>query len=614
MLERQPASGQATPYLASGEPGVGRAAPDDRPTDRLSLPGGNGPPTGPDSAVAGNGDTPRRRRRRLLVGVAVVALLAVLYVADLFLSAGHVPRGVTVAGVQIGGLSRADAEQTLRDAVEPRSTRPVTVTAGEVQTEIDPRTAGLRVDWDATLNQVGSQPLNPVTRITSFFTHREVGVVDTADPRSVSIALGQLEPLVDKPPTEGAVHFDGLRPVPVNPVSGRRLDLPGAIQTVQREWASGSPVVLPLIELPATTTADDVQKAVAAVARPAVSAPVTVLGEGAQATLAPAVIASALSFGVDPAADPKLVPAINVGAVTDAVKPQLAATEKPGRDASLDFSSGAPVVVGSQDGRAIDYPATFKDLLAVLTMPGSTRQLTAVYTDQPAKVTTAELTGAGITGEISSFTTRGFAADSGMNIQRAAEQINGVIVGPGQTFSLNAATNPRDAAHGYVEAGIIEDGHPARGIGGGVSQLATTLYNAAYFAGMVDVEHKEHSFYISRYPVAREATVFDNVIDVKFRNDGPTAVLIQTIWTPQDITVKMFGTKRYDVTSTTGPRTDPIPPNTVTLPAGDACHPSQGAPGFTATDTRTLRDVSSGETRSETRTVHYNPSPAIVCA
>ena len=116
-----------------------------------------------------------------------------------------------------------------------------------------------------------------------------------------------------------------------------------------------------------------------------------------------------------------------------------------------------------------------------------------------------------------------------MNIKRAAEQINGTIVQPGATFSLNAVTNPRDAAHGYVEAGIIEDGHPARGIGGGVSQVATTLYNASYFAGMTNVEHKEHSFYISRYPAGREATVFDNLIDLKFRNDNPTAIMIQTV-------------------------------------------------------------------------------------
>ncbi|WP_345045874.1 winged helix-turn-helix transcriptional regulator, partial [Georgenia daeguensis] len=90
----------------------------------------------------------------------------------------------------------------------------------------------------------------------------------------------------------------------------------------------------------------------------------------------------------------------------------------------------------------------------------------------------------------------------------------------------------------------------AREVGGGISQFATTLYNASYFSGMKDAGHKEHSYYISRYPAGREATVFQNhdgssVIDLKFTNDAPTGVVIQTIWTPSSITVRMWGTKRY---------------------------------------------------------------------
>jgi vancomycin resistance protein YoaR len=149
---------------------------------------------------------------------------------------------------------------------------------------------------------------------------------------------------------------------------------------------------------------------------------------------------------------------------------------------------------------------------------------------------------------------------------------------------------------------------------GGTSQLATTLYNAAYFAGMTDVEHQEHSFYISRYPVAREATVSEGDIDLKFRNDGPSGALIQTIWSPSSITVKIWGTRRYEVTSTTGPRTDSAPPSTEVVPAGPDCIPSPGSPGFTATDTRILRDLHTGETRQETRTVTYKPQPKTICS
>ncbi|MCW0213567.1 MAG: VanW family protein [Pseudonocardia sp.] len=604
---------QPTDKLHRGDAAAGTATSViDPPTEQFAATGGGTPPADP-SADGVDGDTPKpKRRRRILVVAGVVAVLGLLYVGDLVFSTGNVPRGVTVAGLKIGGLSKADATRQLQTEVEPRSSLPVQITAGTVTSQIDPKAAGLAVDYRATIEAAGEQPLNPITRITSFFTDREVGVVNTADERSVTTALEQLAPIVDKEPVEGSVTFEGTTPTAVPPVPGQQLDLRAAVGALERDWATGAPVALPLVARPTITSAEDVQRAIDQFATPAVAAPVTVLGEGAQATLAPGDIAKALTFKADANADPHLVPDVNIETVTDAVQPQLAATEKPGQDASLDFSSGAPVLVPSQDGRGIDYAATFKDLVPVLTGQGA-RQITAVYADQPAKITTDQINQLGITGEISSFTTGGFAADSGQNIKRAAEQINGTIVAPGATFSLNQATNPRNASNGYVEAGIIENGHSARGIGGGVSQVATTTYNAAYFAGMVDVEHKEHSFYISRYPAGREATVFDDVIDLRFRNDGPTGVLIQTIWTPSSLTVKMFGTKRYDVTSTTGPRTNPTNPQTITIPKGEACTPSKGAPGFTVTDTKTMRNLQTGEVTNKTRTVRYNPSPIVVC-
>ena len=555
-------------------------------------------------------DPRKRSRRPLLILAGVIGVLALLYVGDLLLGAGSMPRGVTVAGVAVGGMSVNDAEQQLHAEIEPRISRPIPVTVGEARGEIDSASAGLAVDWAATLQRAGEQPLNPVTRVTSFFTDREVGVVTAVDHAALGGAMQELSPVVDRAPVEGTVRFEGLRPLPSDPQPGQQLDIPAAVQVMERDWTSGREVALPLVTLAPSTTPEDVVTALDQIARPAVSAPVTLIGEkDVRGTISPEVIASALLFRAEGGA---LVPELNQTVLEEALDPQMASSEKPGRDATLDFSSGSPVVVPSQDGRGVDYPATLTNLLGVLTGNGP-REIVAVYGDQPAELTTEELEGLGITGVIGEFTTGGFAADSGRNIKRAAEQINGMVVQPGETFSLNAATAPRNAANGYVEAGIINDGHPDRGIGGGVSQVATTLYNAAYFAGMVDVEHKEHSFYIGRYPAGREATVFEGAIDLKFRNDNPTGVMIQTVWTPTSLTVRLYGTKRYEVTSTPGPRTNPTEPKTVTIPEGRPCSPSNGAPGFTITDTRTLRDVSTGEVRSERRTIRYNPSPIVVC-
>jgi vancomycin resistance protein YoaR len=602
LTAQAPAPKAPTPQPQAPQPLAG-GAPD-------TASGGDEPPT-ELIPVVGPPSSPRRRRALLLTAAAVVGVLVLLYAVDLVSSSGSVPRGVTVAGQQIGGLSHAEAEQRVRSAVEPRTTLPVAVAVGDVTSEIDPKTAGLTVDWPGTIDRAGSQPLNPITRVRSFFTTREVGVATVVDEEALDTALQQLAPVVNKPPAEGTVRFEGVTPVPVPPVDGQELDLGGARQTLEREWTSGERVNLPTTVLPPTTTQDDVTKALEEIATPAVSGPVIVAGEGVTGTISPEVIASALSFRADP--NQGLVPELNREVVEKAVDPQLASSEQPGRDATLSFAGGRPVVTPSKDGRGVDYEATLKDLLAVLTKTGDERKITAVYAAQPAKLTTEELKGLGIVGVIGEFTTGGFAQDSGRNIRRAAEVINGMIVKPGETFSLNGATEPRNESNGYVEAGIISEGHASRGVGGGVSQVATTLYNAAYFAGMTDVTHKPHSFYIGRYPPGREATVFEGAIDMKFRNDLPTGVMIQTAWTPTSLTVRLYGTKKFDVTSSTGPRTNPTEPTKVEIPSGQPCVASQGAPGFTVTDTRTLRDVKTGQVKSERRTTKYNPSPIVTC-
>jgi vancomycin resistance protein YoaR len=299
--------------------------------------------------------------------------------------------------------------------------------------------------------------------------------------------------------------------------------------------------------------------------------------------------------------------------VIAALNPQLESTQHPAKNAQILIQGDAPVVLPSVDGRGIDWAPSLLPLLDVLHHSGAQRTLAASYVTLPPTLSTEQANGLGITTQISTFTTGGFAADSGENIRRVAEQVNGAIVRPGETFSLNGYTGPRTAATGYVDAGIIDHGRPSRGIGGGISQFATTMYNATYFAGMTDVEHKEHSYYISRYPAAREATVFEGAIDLKFRDDSPTGIFIQTAWTPSSITVTLWGTKHVDVESIPGPRTDYTDPQTDTV-HGQPCSATPGARGFTTSDTRVIRDATThAELSRHTRTVKYDPVPHVIC-
>lgn len=554
-------------------------------------------------------------RKAGIIAGAVFGALVVLYGVDLLMSSGEVPRGVTVAGVDVGGESHADAERVLRDQIEPRLKEPVKLRGGDVDAEVNPADAGLTIDWDATLAHTGEQPLNPITRLMSFFGTEEKGVITTTDDEKLDAAIKALQPKIDRKPAEGTVKFEGVKPVAVDPKPGQKLDVAGARQALVDHWATGEQVKLPVSITKVKTTAAGVQKAVDEIAKPAVAGPVIVHGEGKDATIEPAVIASSLVF--KPADNGGLSASIDQKKLVAAVGPQLKSTEVEGKDAEIVFSSGAPKVEPSVDGKGVDWAKTLTPAMDVLKKSDG-RELKAVYVPKPAKVTTDAANKLGIKEVIGEFTTQGFASDSGVNIRTVAEEVDGAIVKPGEMFSLNGHTGPRTKAQGYVEAGVIKDGAPGREVGGGISQFATTLYNAAYFAAMKDAGHKEHSYYISRYPAAREATVFQNhdgssVIDLKFTNDSDTGVAIQTIWTSSSITVKLWGTKKYEVESVTGGRTNQTPPQEKQGPE-ENCHASNGAPGFTTSDTRIIREAGSGrEVSRHTRTVRYNPQPKIVC-
>ena len=549
------------------------------------------------------------RRRLLMVGVPL-AVLGALYIADLITTTGKVPRGVTASGVPIGGLTPDGAEQRLREQLTPRQTQPVPVRLGPVDDVIDPQAVGVSADPAATVAQVDGQPWNPVTRLMSFFVPTPVEVVSTVDNDALAVRLDELGRLVAEDPVEGSVVFVDGQPVSSDPRSGQRLDVEAAAQLFTRDWSAGAPIDLPVVAVPADTTSADVEAAVSEIAAPAVSGPVIINGDNnTRAVISADTIASALTFRVE---DGSLEPEMNDELIVSALRPQLAASEVAVREADIDFAVSPPVKMPERNGRRVDYPDTLEQLRTVLA-DTEDREMDASYRDEEAEYTLAMLEELGPIEVIGEFQTSGFAWDSGRNIRRAAEQINGIVVAPGEIFSLNGATNPRNAASGYVDAGIIQHGRPARGVGGGVSQLATTLFNAAYFAGMEDIEHHEHSYYISRYPAGREATVFADVLDVKFRNDGPTSVQIQTEWTSSAVTVRIVGIKRYEVSSEQSARSRPTSPSTITIPAGEACSASGGGSGFTITDTRTLRDITTGDTRTESHTVTYDPIPRVIC-
>lgn len=199
------------------------------------------------------------------------------------------------------------------------------------------------------------------------------------------------------------------------------------------------------------------------------------------------------------------------------------------------------------------------------------------------------------------------------NIARAVELINGAVVQQGDVWSFNQAVGERTEENGFVDGIMINDGRYVKSPGGGVSAVATTMYNAMFFAGLKPLEHGAHSFYIERYPEGREATVAWGTLDLRWQNDSGHPVTVRASSTSTSVTVTLLGTKQYDeIRATKGPRTHITPPAKRTV-TGPTCEPQTPLEGFDVSVDRVF--VRGGhEVGRETFRTHYTPRDEIVCA
>jgi len=550
------------------------------------------------------------RTRRIVIGVilGVLGLCVLAYGADYLLTKGKVPRGTTVAGVSIGGMSNADARALLEKELGTRLTDPVKVAAGDMNTTVNPTDAGLQVDWVSTIRAAGSPPLNPIVKITSFFTEHEVGIVSTTGP-TFTASMDATQAALTRQPTDGGVVLEHGKATPVPPTNGQGIDRDTLNKAVTTGWLSPNGVNIDADVVKPAVQQDAVDKVLDGDAKKALSGAVVARGrDNTRGVIPPERMGEVVTFVPDGSS---LKTEVNVEAARAILTEGLGPTEKQRRNADIKFSGASRSVTPSVDGGRLDWGPLLKDLPGRIT-GDQPREFDVAYIDEPATFTTEQAEKATFDQVVGEFTTGGFAEASGVNIRKTAEIVNGAMVAPGDTFSLNGYTGPRGAAQGFVESGIILNGRADKAVGGGISQFATTLYNAAYFAGMEDVAHTPHSYYISRYPAGREATVYEGAIDLKFKNTSQYPVLISTSADDKNVTVKLMGVKTVNVESVSGGRWAQTQPNTVTL-SGNDCTPSSGAPGFTTSDTRIVKGLDGREISRDTTTTVYDPSPIVKC-
>lgn len=558
----------------------------------------------------------RRSRGRLFGWLAVAAVVIAVvgfYLIDLASTSGEIERNTQIAGIEVGGRAPDDARALLRQELQAEYTAPVTVDVHGTDVRLPPAEAGLAPDIDEAVAAAGTSSASPLARFTSFFHSTSVPVKVSVDKAALRKWVTAQAAKTDIDAVEASVALSGTTVKSTAPVTGRSLDVDAAVGDISAAWTRGGPEAVASLELPVTeqkirATAKETTAAVATVER-ILSGPVQVQAADVRAQLTPAQIAQHVT--IKPTGSGFSV-SVDVAALRAPLTTRIEATQTTPKNAVISLVDGQPNITEAVTGRKVVWDSSDRALRAALDASG-TRVWKVVYTATDADLTTQDAKDLGIKEEISTFTTNDFAYASGQNIKVLAEKMNGVIIQPGQTFSLNDFTGPRGTEQGYIESGIIENGRPGKAIGGGLSQFTTTFYNATYFAGLQQIEHQAHSYYISRYPPGREATIFIPDIDFVVKNDYPTAVLVKTIWTESSITVTLFGTKHVEVESVASDRYNFTPPPTTTIPFGQSCDASDGTSGFSIDDTRIIRDLAGKELKREKQTTVYNGQFRVIC-
>jgi len=289
-------------------------------------------------------------------------------------------------------------------------------------------------------------------------------------------------------------------------------------------------------------------------------------------------------------------------------------------DAQLSFTEDDQVVLTpSTDGRGLIVRELPELLRRATLAPGRRVVELPVATVHPT-VTTSELEALGLRRLLGSYTTKFNASNfkRATNVRLGATKIDGVMVAPGTTFAFNDVVGPRTVDRGFLEADVIVNSELVPGVGGGICQVSTTLYNAVLLSGLEITSRMNHSMPVSYVPLGRDATVSYGAIDFRFRNNTRKHVMIKASTAKDTITMKVFGDApdgmsvsiATEVTETIEPsqiqRVDP------TAPSGSSELTEKGAPGYKVSVYRVHKLDGVEQSRELISNDRYKPKPSVL--
>lgn len=556
----------------------------------------------------------RRGHRRVFViaGVlaVVTAVIAGAFGALWLVVRDQVPARTRVAGVEIGGLSEAAARLRIAGRAASRIDRSIRLVGPGGEASVSGRELGAEpLVEEALVVATGPGTLARLWRRLGLGSTREIPLDYALGPVRVAKLANDLDARFGDPPQNAELVVRADTKTRVTPsAEGTGVD-----RTALRRELGSLPdeVSLVFVEAAPVVSTEEATAAQARVDR-LLSGRRVVRFRNVDAVVWPRRLAALVRSEPEGGTLRVRLDATALGA---ALRPRLGRFEQPAADAVFVPKGNRVRIKPSREGLALDGERIGASLVKNL---DSTAHLARFTTAEP-ELTTVEAKQLGIKEKISEFTTyHPCCAPRVSNIHLGAAIMDGTIVLPGETFSLNEVLGKRTSERGFLTAPQIFNGRLENAVGGGVSQIATTTFNAAFFAGVRIMTHQPHQFYISRYPMGREATVSWGGPELIWRNDWPAAILVDTEVTSGSITVRFYSSKLgRKVVTVSGEPCCYVSPRTITtrnssLPPGTTNVVQEAGPsGFTISYTRKVfRD---GKLRRDERyTWRYDAENGII--
>ena len=543
------------------------------------------------------------------IGQLILTAVALILLGCYVWSITVVPPNTKLFGYEIGSELSPNVYEQINMKVKDKVNNPINFQTPQGTFTVTPEEIGLELDLPATVNDIRK---NVFIFLKSSIFATEIKPTINLDENTFKIALAKVITENTKDPINATLATQGGKVVTTEAVSGTEIDWEKTKKSLRESWLyEGRKAEVVIAYIPPAVSNEDVNKVRANLADLAIASPITLKIGERSIEISPEIIGTALKFVPN---KEKLESQFDETVIVNEISRQIPNIQTAASDAKFDFTGDKVVVVPAQEGIKFK-PGQLDAALSPAFRQKDNRVVNLDSAVVKPLITTESLDALGIKEQLSTFRQDfDYLPYRETNVGQAALYMDGMILQPGEIFSMNETIKERTTKNGYVKGIYIgEGGRFAFGLGGGVSIITSATWSAAFYAGLERIEQRAHSVLIARYEPGLEATVSWPKLDLKFRNNTKNNVLIKAIPARDSITISMYGTKVYDrITAKFGEPTNLNNNIDIVNSYDPNCLPQDPAPGFRIVVTRQFWKNNS-IVESENFTTNYRPSDNIIC-